>query len=281
MAQARQHSAVSMAAPPRRAGEARFRWPLLLCGLAGAVLVLDALFLMAQGVFMLGVTLPFAIGCGLLALSRCWDRLQHWLDGGVRRRQAWRAGVTLALVWLCSVAVFWTFLAFTLRPDAGGAAAPAAIVVLGSGTPNGTASPVLAARLDTALAQAARFPRALVVVSGGIDFDEELSEGQVMGDYLRGRGLAATRIVQEEKSRSTEENLLLSRPLLHARGIHEDAPVQLVTSDFHTVRAGWIAARAGYTNITAVGAPTPLYVRYNAWLREYFAVISGFLLREY
>jgi hypothetical protein len=30
-----------------------------------------------------------------------------------------------------------------------------------------------------------------------------------------------------------------------------------------------------------VGAATPLYVRYNAWLREYFAVLSGFLLREY
>ena len=30
-----------------------------------------------------------------------------------------------------------------------------------------------------------------------------------------------------------------------------------------------------------VSAPTPLLIRYNAWLREYFAFISGWLLDEY
>jgi hypothetical protein len=29
-----------------------------------------------------------------------------------------------------------------------------------------------------------------------------------------------------------------------------------------------------------VGAATPLYLRYNAWLREYFALASGRLLGE-
>ena len=124
-------------------------------------------------------------------------------------------------------------------------------------------------------------PQALVVVSGGVDFGETRSEGQIMGDYLRARGLAPSRIAQEEKSTSTDENLRFTRTLLPGRGLSAQSPVQLVTSDFHTLRAGWIARRAGYTQVSLAGAPTPLYVRYNAWLREYFAVLSGWALREF
>jgi uncharacterized SAM-binding protein YcdF (DUF218 family) len=119
------------------------------------------------------------------------------------------------------------------------------------------------------------------VVSGGIDFGQTRSEAEIMGDYLREAGLDPRRIVQEERSTSTDENLRFSRPLLASHGVAADAPVRLVTSDFHTVRARWIARRAGYARVQAVGAPTPLYVRYNAWLRDYFAFVSGFLFREF
>ncbi len=55
----------------------------------------------------------------------------------------------------------------------------------------------------------------------------------------------------------------------------------LVTSDFHVMRAERIAGKAGFRSVSSVAAPTPRYLRYNAWLREYFAYISGWLLREY
>ena len=157
----------------------------------------------------------------------------------------------------------------------------AAIVVLGSGTPNGKASPVLAARLDLALKQAALYPQAVVVVSGGVDFGQTRSEAAIMGDYLRNAGLGPDRILQEERSTSTEENLVFTKPLLAQRGLTLQEPVQLVTSDFHTLRAGWIARSTGYRQVSMAGAPTPLYVRYNAWLREYFAVLLGFVRREF
>ena len=57
--------------------------------------------------------------------------------------------------------------------------------------------------------------------------------------------------------------------------------MHLVTSDFHTLRAGLIARRAGYTAVTTLGADTPLYLRYNIWLREYFAFLSSWALNEY
>ena len=260
MAQTRQHSAVSL--------------------VAGLLLVADALYLMALGVFSFGVILPFALGIGLSLLGWRWVSVQCWLAADAKRRTGWRWLWIAALVWVCTVAVFWTVLAH-VASGVGAGPDPAAILVLGSGTPNGKASPVLQARLDLALQQAQRYPQALVVVSGGVDFGETLSEARVMGDYLRARGLAAARIVQEEKSTSTAENLLLTKTLLQQRGVSADAPLRLVTSDFHTLRARWIAERAGYGQVSLAGAATPLYVRYNAWLREYFAVLSGFALREF
>lgn len=262
--------------PPRPARG----WRPLVCVASGLLLAADAVFLMAQGIFSLGVTLPLAIGCLLLAAGLRWETLQHWLNAHPARRRAWRCAWAGGLVWAVTVAGFWVVLART-GGDAAQAPAPSAIVVLGSGTPGGKVSPVLAARLDVALQQAARHPQAVVVVSGGVDLGETRSEARIMGDYLRAAGLPASRIVQEEKSSSTEQNLLFSKPLLAQRGVSPTQPVQLVTSDFHTLRARWIAERAGYGQVSLAGAPTPLYVRYNAWLREYFAVLSGFVLREF
>jgi uncharacterized SAM-binding protein YcdF (DUF218 family) len=249
-------------------------------GVLGALLVADALMLMADGLFSLGVTLPLLLGLCAMALSGCWPRVRGWLDQRPRRRRLWRAGCVALAAWVVSVAAFWVVLGRSAQ-DVVTADAPAAIVVLGAGAPHGVPSPTLLARLDLALDQAARYPAAPVVVSGGLGFGGHPSEARVMGDYLRAHGLAAERIVQEERSTSTDENLRFSRPLLASHGVAADAPVRLVTSDFHTVRARWIARRAGYARVQAVGAPTPLYVRYNAWLRDYFAFVSGFLFREF
>jgi len=247
----------------------------------GALLFGDAVILMAgYGQFNLGVLLPFVLGQGLLAISLGRARVHAWLAGTARRRRLWRLGWVLFDCWVVSVAVFWVVLAQGGQAAAA-APAPQAIVVLGSRAPNGHPSATLSARLDTALVQAEQFPQALVLVSGGVDLGEQRSEAQAMGDYLRAKGLPAQRIVQEERSTSTAQNLDFSKPLLAARGIGLDAPMLIVSSDFHTLRAGWIARKAGYAKAWTAGAPTPLSVRYNAWLREYFAVIAGFVLREF
>ena len=250
-------------------------------GVVGALLFTDAVVLMAgYGQFNVGVLLPFVLGAGLLATSLGRARLRLWLAGAERRRRLWRLGGWTLGCWVLSVAAFWLVLARGGHAQAAGPA-PAAIVVLGSRAPHAQPSATLSARLDTALMQAERFPQALVLVSGGVDLGEQRSEAQAMGDYLRAKGLPAQRIVQEEGSTSTAQNLAQSKPLLAARGIAVDAPMLIVSSDFHTLRAGWIARKAGYANARTVGAPTPLSVRYNAWLREYFAVIAGFMLREF
>lgn len=267
---------------PQRGNPRGWSWARIASLAAGGVLLGDALALMAQGFFMLGVTVPGVLGLALCGLALSWHRVQAWLQGRRWGRVAWRAGWLALAIWTISVALFWVWLAQQVRQfDGAASAAPLqAIVVLGSGTPRGQPSPALRARLDKARELAALQPQAWVVVSGGVDFGETLSEGQVMGNYLRAQGMAPERILQEERSTSTELNLQYSLPLMQAQGVGLNSPLAVVTSDFHTVRADRIARKMGFTQAIAVAAPTPLYIRYNAWLREYFAMASSWLLRE-
>ncbi|WP_255593281.1 YdcF family protein [Acidovorax sp. sic0104] len=253
------------------------------CAVTAPILLADGLALMAMGLFSMGVTVPAALGFALGLLAWRWHPVKHWMAKAPWRQRAWRAGWVALGLWLASVAVFWGVIlqqSRALHSEAGGIVAPAAIIVLGSGTPHGKPSPALRARLDKGRELAEQHPGAWVLVSGGVDFGETLSEGQVMGDYLRAQGLPAERILQEERSTSTELNLRYSLPLLEAQGLGLGAPVAVVTSDFHTVRALRIARRIGYTQAFTAAASTPLYLRYNAWLREYFAFASSWALGE-
>jgi uncharacterized SAM-binding protein YcdF (DUF218 family) len=250
-----------------------------VAGVLGLLLLLDGGVLIATGYFNLGVVLPLVMGLGLCSLGLWWVPMKRWLGATPRRAALWRWFRYGVFLWLATVAVFWSVLA-TRASTQLPTTVPAAIVVLGSGSPGAAASPTLVARLDLALRDALRHPDALVVVSGGISFRTQ-SEGEVMAAYLQERGLSAHRIVKEELSTSTQENLVFSRRLLAAAGVPDDAPIHLVTSDFHTLRAGLIARRAGYPAVTTLGADTPLYLRDNIWLREYFALVSSWALREY
>lgn len=102
-----------------------------------------------------------------------------------------------------------------------------------------------------------------------------------MADYLMARGVAAERLIRERRSTSTEENLVFSRRMLEEQGVDDTGSIIVVTSDFHVRRALGIARKAGFSKVFGVGAGTPLYLRFNAWLREYFASISSWILREY
>ncbi len=253
----------------------------------GGLLLLDGVVLMLTGKFSVGVLVPAAVGAVFVALSWRWLQWQSWLQGSIWRRRIWRATCWGFGMWIVSLIAFFILLitmnqrSEELDLTSDSTKQPKAIVILGSGTPNATPSITLVARLNTGLQWANQFPTSVVVVSGGIDFGETISEAQVMGDYLRQKNLSPTRIIQEEASTSTYENLKFSQPLLNKRGVNSTDAILIITSDFHTLRSGMIARRAGFENVTMAGSSTPLAFRYNAWLREYFAFGVGWMLNEY
>lgn len=259
-------------------GEWMARGVLLLIS---AALSLNVAAMVYRGIVNVGVLVPavVAIGAGLLAWR--WHGIHTWIQAQRWRRWLWRMGGALFVVWLLSLmAFFWTLHRASVREvDAGQPIQ--AIIILGSGSPNCTPSGTLEARLDRGLEEIRRWSQARVVVSGGIGLGTTCSEAGLMAHYLTYRGVPASRLLLEERSTSTETNLMFSRDLLARQGISADAPMLLVSSDYHLIRAGRIARKVGYTHLQTVAAPTPRYLRFNAWLREYFATFSSWVLGEF
>lgn len=130
---------------------------------------------------------------------------------------------------------------------------------------------MLARRCDAALETLSEYPNAVCVVSGGKGNGENISEAEAMRRYLIERGISESRIIAEDKSTSTRENIRLSAELLKERGI--DSAV-IVTNEFHQYRAGIYARSSGLT-VGHHSAGTPLYNLANYWVREWAALLSA------
>ena len=151
----------------------------------------------------------------------------------------------------------------------------APIVVLGSSLFGRQVPPLLAGRLDRGIEQRARARAAgrdaVVVVSGGRGPGEELTEAEAMRGYLLAAGIPGGAVLIEDRATTTEENLRLSREVLHAHG--HDGPITAVTSDFHVLRTAFIAHRLGISAVV-VGSRTARYYLPSAFLREFIAILA-------
>ncbi|MGW2375802.1 YdcF family protein [Kitasatospora sp. NPDC001683] len=148
------------------------------------------------------------------------------------------------------------------------------VVVLGSGLIGGErVPPLLASRLNRGREvyeqQAARGNPPVLITSGGQGPDEKLPESDAMADYLIERGFPAERIEREDRSRTTEENLLFSRAIMERA--KPDYRCVVVTNNFHAFRAALIARKTG-VNGHVFGSPTARYYWPSATIREFAAI---------
>jgi uncharacterized SAM-binding protein YcdF (DUF218 family) len=148
------------------------------------------------------------------------------------------------------------------------------VVVLGAGLIGGQrVSPLLASRLERGRSVYESLDRdngPMLIVSGGKGSDERLSEAEAMANYLVESGFPSDRILKEDRSRTTEENLLYSAALM--REARPDGyRCVVVTNDFHSYRAALIARDLGVPAQVA-GSPTAAYFLPSATIREFIAV---------
>lgn len=142
------------------------------------------------------------------------------------------------------------------------------IIVLGAGLKGDRVSYTLAYRLDTALEYANSYEESKIIVSGGQGPDEWISEAEAMSQYLISRGLAEDRIIIEDKSTSTEENIKYALKLLKDAEINVASKnFAIVTSNYHMYRAKHIA-RPFIEDIEGLSAHSPYWSVVNYMLRE-------------
>lgn len=262
--------------------------PYLPAGLDTAVVALvflvPALGTIALGFFLIGnavtvirkegrrpALLSFAAGVGIFAL------IAFVLTLGSRGSRAWDAvvvGVVLlagyvSFLFLCFLAYAFLYGRIKVHGDVD------FVVMLGSGLIGGDrVPPLLASRLrkgreihDAQIARGGRVP--LLLTSGGKGSDEKLAEARAMADWLIAEGVPQDHVRLEDRSRTTEENLLYSRTIMEA----EDPTYRcvVVTNNFHAFRAAMMARKAG-VNGQVLGSPTAKYFWPSATIREFVAV---------
>ena len=147
-----------------------------------------------------------------------------------------------------------------------------AVVILGAGLVRGDQIPlVLRHRLDTALAYLQDNENTVAVVTGGLGAQATVTEAYAMGQYLLERGIAPQRIILEDKSTSTMENLNFSRILLDEKFGLDNYSIVLVTNDFHLPRSRMLARRAGLVG-EGLAAPTQRGMIPRYYSREHLAL---------
>lgn len=151
-----------------------------------------------------------------------------------------------------------------------------AVIVLGAGLRGEEPSRALRFRLDAAYDYALKNQDAIIVVSGGQGANEVIPESTAMKRYLVKKGIAEERIIEENKSTSTKENLAFSKEILD-EALGKDYRTVIITNDYHILRAESLAKKAGFSQISHTSGRTPLSIFIPCTLRECAAVIYYFL----
>lgn len=150
------------------------------------------------------------------------------------------------------------------------------VIVLGAQVHKSGPSWTLKKRLDAAYDYAKENPDTILIVSGGQGSNEPFSEALGMYEYLVERGMDESRIIMEDKSTNTYENLVFSREIIEGLG-DKEYKVGIVSNNFHVYRAVQLAKNNQYKQVCGISAPSYPYLQLNNMFREFFGVMKDFL----
>ena len=145
------------------------------------------------------------------------------------------------------------------------------VVVLGCQvSANGEPTVMLRDRIDAAYDYLTAHPESRCVASGGQNDNEPISEAACIRNTLAARGIDPDRILLEDRSRSTEENLRFTAEIIRQQGLNPR--VAIASDNFHQLRASVWARRCGL-EAESLGCASwwPLGPGY--WAREAVAVV--------
>lgn len=206
-------------------------------------------------------TFFFLIGF-VLSRRKFVDALPKWLK-------------VIATAGFCAGLILFAVVEALILSQFRGNARPGAdyCIVLGAQWKTHGPSEVLRRRLDRAVEYLKENPNTIVIVSGGQGPDEVIAEAAGMKQYLMDAGIDEERILVEDKSTNTRENLAFSAGFLDK----ESSRTVIVTNNFHVFRAVKIAKRQGY-QAEGLAASSVVWMTPNNLLREFFGVVKDFLV---
>lgn len=222
-----------------------------------------AVYMVGSGTFSFMIWVAAAVFFGFLFLMKKW---QLWAKVPKALRYAFRAVVAAGLIifFICQSCILSSFFSKG-EPEAD------YIIVLGAQMRSWGPSVVYKARLDSAIVYLNNNPEAKVVVTGGQGGNEPVSEGEGGKVYLMEQGISEDRIIVENTSLDTDENVSNALELINAT---DDMTIGIVTNNFHVFRGMMLARRYTDADIMGIAAHTEYQYLPNNMVRETFGILK-------
>ena len=221
--------------------------------------------------------------------SRNMDRIPRWVPVSVVTTCV--AGV-VALAVLCALVFLGAASSDKKNLDY--------VIVLGARVKEHTVSNSLKKRLDKAIEYAEENPDTILVLSGGRGPGEDVSEAEVMRQYLEYNGIRPEQLLIEDRSVSTVENIAYSKVVIEEHrnrdkkelvpltrrttsvpyAIAPDKPLEIgvLTSNFHIYRARLTAEKWGIENVYGISADSDPVLFIHLCVRECASIVKDRLM---
>lgn len=236
------------------------------------------LFLVPFPVFNAGNILGLLFSMILIIITCNFDRFKNIISAHWQNTSG-KIIISLTTIFIAACFIYAGILSILMyKAQENKPEAPNVIVVLGCKVKGERPTRMLKRRLDTAYEALLKHKDVKCIVSGGQGSDEVISEALAMKNYLIEKGIPENRIIMEDKSATTYENLKFSLKKLDELGMNHD--ITIVTDGFHQYRAGLLAKSLGINNVTAYSANTEARYLPTYWVREWLGITKFYLLNK-
>ena len=148
------------------------------------------------------------------------------------------------------------------------------LIVLGARVKGTVPSLAFASRINAAAEYLKKNKETIVIASGGKGPGEDISEAESIRRELVDQGISEARIILEDQSTDTYENINFSKRLIP----NDERLGLVVTNNFHLYRAVSIARDKGLV-VQGLPAETPWIAVPKSYSREYLAITKYYLKR--
>lgn len=238
----------------------------IILPLIGIAIIYIYCMAIPYGVFSIGTSAGIAVGLALILIAILLDKIILLWNKKLGK-------VVISIV--CAIAIIGaTMFGITLNKVVNETnndyAENETLVILGCQVHGETPSSPLRNRVLAGAKYLNQNPNAKVVVCGGKGRGESITEAECMRRILVDNGIDESRIIVEDKSTSTYENLKFAKQLI------DDNNIVISTSDYHCYRAELIAKRNGF-NASTIPVGTFKKAYPSVYTREVLAVWGEYL----
>lgn len=199
--------------------------------LFGVLIILVYISPLYKSKVNLGNIFGIALGSFIIICSLVFEEIKVFYKCPV--------GKALIIIFLILFIIFFTLFFTTLfkiiSAIKNNAEKETTIIVLGCRVKGKVPSKALTKRCQLAAEYMKINEKSIAILSGGQGSDEEISEAECMYNLMTEYGINTDRLIKEDNSTSTYENMAFSKKIIDKQGLSKN--IAVATSEYHILRA--------------------------------------------